>query len=94
MSAEVQFDEDNNFGSSSNSNPSTGSFGGPVYHTPGIPSTGFQGYNNPVPSNEPKMVQWLIRHNWVSSPKGANAVLLVIVAINILIMFVLIKYFL
>ncbi len=44
--------------------------------------------------NEPKMVQWLIRHGYAKSPTSANVILLIVVALNILIAYFVIKNFL
>ena len=46
------------------------------------------------PNTEPKMVQWLMKKGIVKSPATAQIVLITLVIINIIITFVVIKYFL
>jgi hypothetical protein len=43
--------------------------------------------------NEPKMVQWLLRHGYAKSPTSANVILLVVVALNIIIVYFVITNF-
>ena len=44
-------------------------------------------------SREPKMVRFLIEHNWVSSIKAAHTFLYAVVLIDFAVAFVIIKYF-
>lgn len=44
--------------------------------------------------NEPKMVQFLMRHGIAKSPLTGQVILIVIVVLNIIITYVVIKYFL
>ncbi|MEN9912998.1 MAG: hypothetical protein RLY66_406 [Candidatus Parcubacteria bacterium] len=44
--------------------------------------------------NEPKMIQWLMKKGIVKSPNMGQAILIGMVIINIIITFVVIKYFL
>jgi len=44
--------------------------------------------------NEPKMVQFLLRHGLAKSPNSAQVILIVIVIVNVIITYVVIKYFL
>ena len=58
---------------------------------PGMSSSSLM---NSSGKNEPKMVQWLIRHGIVNSPHTAQAVLIVVVVINLVITYIIVKYFL
>ncbi|MES2216207.1 MAG: hypothetical protein V4481_02830 [Patescibacteria group bacterium] len=87
MSSGVQFEEDSfsfNKPAAPSSAPTT--------------SGGFQappnlGYGRPqLPSNTPKMAQWLMRHG-IKSPNAAQTILVVVVIVNIIITFVVIKFF-
>lgn len=47
-----------------------------------------------TPSTDPRMVRWLIRKGIVKSPAAAQVILITLVIINLVITFVVIKYFL
>lgn len=53
---------------------------------------GSAGYNQV--QQEPKMNQWLVKHGYAKDAKGAQKVLLFVVVFNLVIAFVLIKFFL
>ena len=59
----------------------------------GVPQFTSNGRYVPPSAKEPPMVQWLMKHG-VKSPIAAQAMLIGIVVVNILITFVVIKYFL
>ncbi len=83
MSSGVEFDEDSL--KYARRPVATGGFqSGQQYSFPG----------QPVGGNEPKMVQWLMRKGIVKSPNAAQAILIGLVIVNIIITFVVIKYFL
>ncbi len=85
MASGVQFEEDSfSFDKPpSASSKATGGFEAP----PNL------GYGRPqLPSNTPKMAQWLMKHG-IKSSRAAQAVLIVVVIINIIITFVVIKFF-
>jgi hypothetical protein len=46
------------------------------------------------PNTDPKMVQWLMKKGIVKSPAMAQAVLIGLVVVNIIITFIVIKFFL
>lgn len=91
MSEGVEFDEDQ-FGMKPRPN-----YGGqPGTSRPGMPG-GMQNSGYQVPSsarNEPKMVQFLMRHGLAKSPVAAQVILVVIIAINIIITYVVVKFLL
>ena len=60
----------------------------------GVPVSNTQFANYGSARAEPKMTQWLMRHGFVKSPKGAQVILIAVVIINIIITFVVIKFFL
>lgn len=57
--------------------------------SPGAP-TSFSGGNsyNQQPyspnGNEPRMIQWLIRHGYAKTPAVGNVILLIVVALNVI----------
>ena len=84
MSSGVEFDEDS-LKFARRPVPTGGGFqSGQQYSFPGQQMGG----------NEPKMVQWLMRKGIVKSPNMGQAVLIALVIINIIITFVVTKYFL
>ena len=61
----------------------------------GVTKSAFVGGGGYAPgSNEPKMVQWLMKKGIVSSPKGAQMILIGLVIVNLIITYVVISYFL
>ncbi len=86
MSSGVQFEEDNlNF-----SKPHPTSPGGSSSQS--TTSAQFANYSRFGGHNSSKMVQWLIKKGVVKSPNSAQAILILVVIINTLITFVVIKY--
>jgi hypothetical protein len=80
MSSGVEFEEDK-----FSFNKTT-----PTASTPGVPN---MGYGRPqIPSNTPKMAQWLMKHG-IKSSHAAQVVLVVIVIINIIISFIVVNMF-
>lgn len=82
MSEGIEFEEDN-FG-----RPSTGAHIGAYGGSPGLSAQGFS-----IPSNTPKMTAWLMKKGIAKSEKSATGVLLIVVAINIIITFIIFKLF-
>jgi hypothetical protein len=80
MSSGVEFEED-----SFSYKPKPRLSGGPAGSSPGVPAS---------VGNEPKMVQWLMRHGIAKSGTSAQVILIIVVIINIIITYVVIKYFL
>ncbi len=73
-----------------------------IYGRPQVPPGGASYYNHqqqnmetysPI-ENEPKMVQWLIRHGYAKSPNVGRIVLLIAIGINIVITYFVITNFL
>jgi len=62
---------------------------------PGLPGVGFSASAGYEPSDYEKkgMTAWLIRHGMAHSGKSAQGILLLIVAANIILIFIIIKYF-
>ena len=57
----------------------------------------FRGYNNSNLANlanQPMFVRWLMKHGLAKSPATAQVILVVVVVINIIITFIVLKYFL
>ena len=86
MSSGVEFDEDS-FGYGAKRFPSS-KIGGVGAGLPGNYSA------NSSAENQPAMVRWLMRKGIVKSPNAAQAILIAIVVINIIITFIVVKYFL
>ena len=59
----------------------------------GVPQFTSNGRYVPPSAKEPPMVQWLMRHG-IKSPLAAQAVLIGIVVVNIIITYIIIRYFL
>lgn len=83
MSSGVQFDEDAL--KYSRPRPAVGGVSGGY-----SPMSQFAGPSG----NEPRMVQWLMKKGIVKSPNAGQFILVGIVIVNIIIMFIVIKYFL
>lgn len=84
MSSGVEFDEEgSNFARPSASRNTVGSSNSRS-SAPQYSPTG----------NEPAMIRWLLRHGYVKTPTAANAVLLVLVALNILVTYFVVTNFL
>ena len=69
-------------------------FGKPAGNTVSAPS-GMPnlGYGRPqLPSNTPKMAQWLMKHG-IKSSASAQAILIALVIFNIIVTFVVVKFF-
>lgn len=87
-SSGVEFDEDNiSYGAprqqQTYSAPQTrGSFGGPSQ--PGVM----------INRNDPKMVQWLMKHGFAKSPGAAQGILISLIILNALITYFVISYIL
>lgn len=80
MSSGVEFDEDAlKYAPRPNMHTSSGSYSVNQYGTP---------------STEPRMVQWLMKKGIVKSPATAQVVLIALVVVNIVVTFIIIKYFL
>lgn len=47
-----------------------------------------------TPSTDPRMVRWMIKKGIVKSPAAAQMILITLVIINLIITFIVIKYFL
>ena len=88
MASGVEFDEDS-FASTGARRPGTSNY----TNNFSTGNAGFQGFNAPN-SNDPAMVQWLMKHGFAKSRKAAEGVLIGVIAVNMLIMFVTIKFFL
>jgi hypothetical protein len=82
MTTGVEFEEDKlSYGNPSRSRPS------------GAPT--FSGYHQTIPAdNEPRMIRWLMKKGIVKSTHMAQGLLVALVIINIIITYVVIKYFL
>lgn len=75
MAQGVQFDEDN-WGGSRQGSMRPGQFGGSM--------AGGYGYGSGAPEVK-GLAGWLIKHRWAKTEKGAQAILLVVMLINVLI---------
>ena len=83
MASGVEFDEDSfRYGAARPGAPRSGASGGPA----------FGGFNSS--QNQPAMVRFLMNHGIVKSPAGAQGVLVGLIAVNIVITIIVIKYFL
>ena len=87
MAEGVEFDEDkNNF-----ARPATHPPAQPVFSGGGAPVGGPIGVGG---GKIPGMSRWLIEHGFAGSSTAAQVILIAVVVINILITFVIVKYFL
>ncbi|MBU6231712.1 MAG: hypothetical protein KGI45_03905 [Patescibacteria group bacterium] len=86
MASGVEFDEDNfSYG---NRRPAAGS----GFSSPGMyRGQASQPYSG---SGGSKMAQWLIRHGLAKSANSAQYILVAVIALNIIITFIIIKFFL
>jgi hypothetical protein len=84
MSSGVEFDEDT-FGRAVQAAHKSA----PVYSGGGSFGSGVN-----INPNDPKMVQWLMKKGIVKSPSAAQAVLLAVVVINLIIIYFVITYIL
>jgi hypothetical protein len=81
MSEGIEFDEDKlKYAPRPNAHASLGSYSAGQY---GVPNT-----------NEPRMIQWLMKKGIITSPAAGQVVLIAFVIINIIITFVVIKFIL
>lgn len=85
MASGVEFEEDK-FSYKPPSQVQTGFSSRPAFSAP----TGQVNINR----NDPKMVQWLMRKGLANSPASAQAILLVVIIINLAITYSIIKYIL
>jgi hypothetical protein len=85
MSSGVEFEEDK-FMSGRPSTPSS-SAGNSNSHLPNL------GYGRPIPPpNTPKMSQWLMKHG-IKSEHSAQVILIGIIIFNIVVTFIMVKFF-
>jgi hypothetical protein len=86
MASGVEFEE-----------PGSGFRGRATVSSGGIPDFGGAppppGYTDPRMANVPKMAQWLMKKGLARSPHVAQAILIAVIIINIIITFLVVRFF-